>query len=83
VFDPGLVISFIKGLECDLPDPLEPHTSLIQSGLLDSLALFDLSVWIEEQVGRPIDPGEIDIVVLWDNPQAIAQFIEAGAPSPE
>ena len=81
MFDPALVISFISGLECEVPDPLEPHTSLIQSGLLDSLALFDLSVWIEEQIGRPIDPGEIDILVLWDNPQAIAHFIDATLPS--
>jgi acyl carrier protein len=77
VFDPGLVISFINGLECEIPDPLEPHSSLIQSGLLDSLALFDLSVWIEEQVGQPIDPGEIDIAELWDSPRAIAHFIDA------
>lgn len=54
-------------------DDREP---LITSGRLDSVALFDLSLWIEEQVGRPLDPATFDFSAEWDTVDAIVSFID-------
>jgi acyl carrier protein len=35
-------------------------TSLIASGALDSLGLFNLTLWIEAKTGRPVDPTRVD-----------------------
>ena len=59
--------------------------SLLQSGLLDSTALFHLVDWIEKQTGAPIDPGSLDIVAEWDTIRGILAFVErrrGGEPSP-
>lgn len=51
-------------------------TALISSGALDSLALFQLSAWIEEKIGHPIDPSSFDLAAEWDTPDGIVGFIE-------
>lgn len=51
-------------------------TSLIRSGMLDSLALFNLSLWIEKESGGAIDLADVEIAEAWDTPAAIAEFIE-------
>lgn len=38
---------------------LEPSTSLIRTGILDSLALLKLIVFIEQQFGLKIEDGEV------------------------
>lgn len=59
----------------------EPSAPLISSGLLDSLALFNLSVWVEEKLGSPIDPTTFDVTQAWDSVESILRFVEArGAP---
>lgn len=58
------------------PALLQGNThSLIRSGALDSAGLFNLSLWIESQIGQPIDPGRVDVVSAWDSIEAIAAFI--------
>jgi GNAT superfamily N-acetyltransferase/acyl carrier protein len=61
--------------------------SLIGSGRLDSSALFELSLWIEERVGRPLDPATFSVARDWDSPRSILVFIErartGAAPMPE
>jgi acyl carrier protein len=69
------VVAFINGPECTIEANVSLESSLIRSGLLDSLALFQLSLWIEGEVGAPIDPDEIDLVEEWDTPNDIARFI--------
>jgi acyl carrier protein len=49
---------------------------LVSSGALDSLGLFELSVWIEEKVGRAINPAAFDLRNEWDTPARIVRFIE-------
>lgn len=56
----------------------DDHASLIQSGALDSVALFNLSMWIESQVGSAIDPSQVDVARAWDSIDAIVRFILAG-----
>lgn len=65
----------------DPADLADEHNSLIGAGLLDSLALFNLSVWLEERLGRPIDPARLDVLTEWDSVASILRFIERqGAP---
>jgi len=41
--------------------PVTDDTLLIQAGVIDSVALFNLILWIEERTGQPIDPTKLDI----------------------
>jgi len=43
-----------------LPVAVTDDTPLIRSGLLDSLALFNLVLWVEEKTGQPLDPTHVD-----------------------
>jgi acyl carrier protein len=68
-----------------LPLSLDDDTSLIASGLLDSLALFNLILWIEEKTGRSIEPTSVNLVAEWDSIPRILQYIQDSAmirPSP-
>jgi acyl carrier protein len=58
--------------------PLEPadDTPLIGSGLLDSLALFNLVLWVEEKTGSPVDPTQFDLPREWDTVAGIVAFVE-------
>jgi len=58
------------------PDGIDEHAPLISSGLLDSVALFNLLLWIEERVGQPVDPTTLDIAREWDTVETIIAFVE-------
>lgn len=62
------------GVHAEGADPQE--VVLITSGVLDSLGLFELSIWVEERVGRPINPAVLDLRTEWDTPARIIRFIE-------
>jgi hypothetical protein len=49
--------------------------SLLRSGAVDSVALFNLSMWIEAQIGRPVDPSAIDVLEAWDSVASILAYI--------
>ena len=70
------LLELIRGWNLQLDGPLTTDTPLITSGLFDSQALFNLMVWIEEQIGRPIDPASLDFVVEWNTVGDIVGFIE-------
>jgi len=50
--------------------------SLIASGRIDSVGLFELLLWIEEKTGAPIDPGAVDWRREWDTVPGILDYIE-------
>ena len=64
--------------------PVLDDTSLIVSGLIDSVGLFQMLLWIEEKVGSSIDPAQVDWRRDWDSVGAILLYIEqrrgAGTP---
>jgi acyl carrier protein len=62
------------GIETD--EGLRDDTSLIRSGLLDSLTLFNLASWIEEQIGAPVEPSGSNLVEEWDTVTDILRFVE-------
>jgi acyl carrier protein len=70
------LIALIEGSRVELPEPLRDDTSLIRSGLLDSLALFNLVLWIETQIGAPVNPAALDLSREWDTPADILRYIE-------
>lgn len=57
------------------PGGIDDEQSLIGSGLVDSMALFNLACWIEDRTGQPIDPLVIDLRREWDSVAAIARFV--------
>ena len=56
--------------------PIGRDTPLIQSGLLDSLALFNVAMWVEEQMGDPIDVTTVDLPTEWNTVAGIISFIQ-------
>jgi acyl carrier protein len=59
-----------------LPDDLDDDASLIRSGLLDSTALFELAVWIEERIGPGLDLTSFDVAAEWDTLTKLVRFVE-------
>ncbi len=67
----GLIGDSTPEIRADLKD----DTSLIRSGLIDSLALFNLAVWIEKETGTRLDLNTFDPSVEWDTIADILDFI--------
>lgn len=59
-----------------LDSALRNDTSLIVSGLVDSVGLFEMLLWIEEKSGATIDPATVDWRSEWDSVAAILHYIE-------
>ena len=69
-------MALIEGWHLELPVQLRDDTSLIRSGLFDSLALFNLALWIETQIGAPVNPAALDLSREWDTLADILRYIE-------
>jgi acyl carrier protein len=69
------LIAAIQGWGVDLGE-IKDDTPLLRSGLFDSLALFNLVVWVEEQIDAPVDPTTFDLLKEWDTVADIVIFIE-------
>jgi acyl carrier protein len=54
---------------------LRRDTSLLRSGLLDSLGLLRLAGWIEEEVHTEIDLKALDLPQEWDTIDDVLRFI--------
>ena len=54
---------------------LGDDTSLIRSGLLDSLGLFNLALWIEKETGSRLDLSSLDPSNEWETIPDILKFI--------
>jgi acyl carrier protein len=56
---------------------LDAGTPLFETGTLDSLALFNLVLWVEEKTGAPLDPQSLDLVREWASVRDIVAFVSA------
>jgi hypothetical protein len=65
----------------ELPADLDDDTPLITSGLLDSTALFQLAVWIDEHAAPGLDLTAFDLSAEWDTLPKLLAFIERHAPA--
>lgn len=70
------LIAFIRELDVKLNCDLREDTSLIKSGLFDSLAFFNLAIWIEQEIGTQVDLAIFDLSKEWDTIADILNFIE-------
>ena len=62
---------------------LNERTSLIRSGLLNSLALFNIANWIEEQVPSSVDLTSFDVTKEWDTVEDILNFVQKHSRTPK
>ncbi|HET6348718.1 MAG TPA: hypothetical protein VFH88_06500 [Candidatus Krumholzibacteria bacterium] len=51
-------------------------TPLLTTGRLDSASVFQLLLWVEEHVGRPVDVTKVDMPVEWNTIDLIVAFVE-------
>jgi len=70
------LMSTVASWNLALDEPLKRDTELISSGILDSLGLFQLLMWIEGKVGHPIDATTVDMLVVWNTVDAVVAYIE-------
>jgi acyl carrier protein len=69
------LFALIESWSLELPSGFDHDTPLISSGLFDSLALFNLTLWIEAKIGRNIDPASVDIASEWDSMENIMRYL--------
>jgi acyl carrier protein len=55
---------------------IQNDTSLIRSGLIDSLGLFKLALWIEMEIGSTLQIASLDPSNEWDTMADILKFVE-------
>jgi acyl carrier protein len=70
------LIDLITGSDMEIGSDLNDDTSLIRSGWFDSMALFNLALWIEGSIDSKVDITSIDIAEEWDTISDILSFIE-------
>jgi acyl carrier protein len=58
-----------------LPPDLDDHRSLIRSGILDSIALFELALWVESRVAPGFDITAFDVAEEWDTIDKLLAFV--------
>jgi hypothetical protein len=58
-----------------LPHDFGDDTSMIRSGLLDSMALFKLALWVEDRVTPGLDLTAFDLSAEWDTPRLLRAFL--------
>lgn len=59
-----------------LSENVARDTPLLTSGRLDSVAVFQLLMWIEARVGHAIDVTAIDMPAQWNTVNDIIAFVE-------
>jgi acyl carrier protein len=76
------LIQVMEDCGAELPPDLDDHTSLILSGTLDSTALFELALWIEDHVAPGLDLTAFDLAEEWDTLSKLLAFIDRHARRP-
>lgn len=70
------LVSAILGSSPDFIGKLADDTSLIRSGLIDSHRLVEISLFVEQAIGREVDFSDVDLEKEWDTINTILEFIE-------
>jgi acyl carrier protein len=60
----------------ELPPGFHDDSSLIRSGLLDSTALLELVLWVEQRIGADLDLATFDLPEEWETVRTLVSFIE-------
>ena len=70
------LVEFIEKQDVELNGELKRDTALITSGLFDSMSLFNLAAWIEQEIGKPVDPTTFNLLEEWNTIADIVKFVE-------
>lgn len=76
------ILEVLRRNHARIPDDVDDDTSLIRSGLVDSTALFDLALWIEERVVPGLDLASFDLAEEWDTLGRLLAFIDRQSRTP-
>jgi len=71
------LIEFLEEQGIELARDVPDETPLFAEGRLDSLALFNLVLWVEERTGEPLDPTRVDLVREWASVRDLLDFVRA------
>lgn len=74
--DRPALIRFLESRTPILPNHWDDDTSLLRSGILDSLSLLELILWLEERTGKTLDRTGFDLVGELDTVRHILRYIE-------
>jgi acyl carrier protein len=69
------VISYLNE-NLQLEEKLESETTLFSSGLLDSVMMMNLIMFVEEKQGKQVNPADVTLD-NFDTPSRIVSFIES------
>jgi len=53
------IVEFLETLNPEVKDGLDPDTDLLEASVVDSVAMMDLIVWLEETYDVIIDPEDL------------------------
>ncbi len=70
-----LIRELIEEAEVEFDGVLEPDTSLIESGLLDSLSLLSIAEWVDDELAGALDLKKTNLREEWDSMGAILDFV--------
>ena len=76
----ALVRSLLEESERAVDGELEEATSLLRSGLLDSLSLLQIAEWVSAELGGELDLESANIREEWDCVADILAFIDRHSP---
>jgi acyl carrier protein len=69
------VLTLLEATDVNMDGRLNSATPLINSGKLDSQGLFNLALFVEKEIGRPIDVSTLDLAKEWNTIDDIVNFI--------
>jgi len=69
------LIAVLEASDVNLDGELKEGTSLIKSGKLDSLGLFNVALFVEREIGRKVDITAFDLAKEWNTITDILNFI--------
>lgn len=69
------LVAVVDASEVKLDQALTDDTSLIRSGAIDSLALFNIAVFVDKEVPHHVDITAYDLAKEWDSINDILNFI--------
>jgi acyl carrier protein len=71
------LLDLVRNNVLELDIELDDETSLVGSGLLDSMALYELMVFVAERIDPAVDLTEFDLRREWDTVAGVLAFIDA------
>lgn len=70
----------LQKIGVDLDDSFSDEAPLISSGMLDSLGLMQLILWVESKTGQAIDPASVNLARELDSIRLVLAYVDhAGA----